>query len=75
MTLFIITLLFIFILAQYSIVIVLLIKQDYFQDKVEFWFHLIPILSVIIFTIITLHQMIFNKEVQDYIKKEYKKLK
>lgn len=73
MILFIITLLF--ILAQYSIVIVLLIKQDYFQDKVEFWFHLIPILSVIIFTIITLHQMIFNKEVQDYIKKEYKKLK
>ena len=73
MTLFIITLLF--ILAQYSIVIVLLIKQDYFQDKVEFWFHLIPILSVIIFTIITLHQIIFNKEVQDYIKKEYKKLK
>ena len=73
MILFIITILF--ILAQYSIVIVLLIKQDYFQDKVEFWFHLIPILSVIIFTIITLHQMIFNKEVQDYIKKEYKKLK
>ena len=73
-TLFVITVI-ILLLIQYVLVIGALIQEEIFESMIDSIFFLIPIIPIILFIVIGIHELLFNKETRSDLMYSIKKLK